>query len=320
MESMAGLKGKVALITGGAGFIGSHLVDKLSKLGAKVIVLDIAIDPKSYYVVNQVFKNSTFELCDIRDINQVKRVLQKHIPEYVFHLAAEPIVEKGYDSPIQTFETNIMGTINVLEAARGLKRVKGIIVASSDKAYGKTKTEYNETSALKGDHPYDVSKSAADLIAQTYFNTYDLPIAITRFGNVYGEGDVHLNRLIPGICEALVRNKTLEIRSNGRYVRDYLYVADVVNGYVFLVDKIEKIKGEAFNFSSKDNLSVIEVVKLAGKILDKKIPYKILNIAKNEIPYQHLNDTKIRKLGWKNGSTLTSTLHQVLKWYRETLF
>ncbi|EKD86451.1 MAG: NAD dependent epimerase/dehydratase family [uncultured bacterium] len=197
--------------------------------------------------------------------------------------------------------------------------MKGVIVASSDKAYGKTEKPYTEETPLKGDHPYDVSKSSADLISQTYFKTYNLPVVITRFGNVYGEGDLHMDRIIPGICEALIRDETFVIRSNGKYVRDYLYVKDVVDGYLLLANSLEKTIGEAYNFSSSDKLSVLELIKLAEKVFGKKIKYVIKNNAKNEIPYQHLNDQKIRSLGWKNEYTLEKALPGVLDWYSKIL-
>lgn len=318
MESMAGLKDASVVVTGGTGFIGGHLVARLVDLGANVIVLDIAVDPRSTFVRDKIYKKVELELVDIRDKKEVKRVFSEYNPSAVFHLAAEPIVELAFESPHSTFETNVMGTVNILEAARTSPYVKKVIVASSDKAYGKTKDTYTENSPLRGDHPYDVSKSSADLISQAYYKTYGLPIFITRFGNVYGEGDIHLNRIIPGICEAIVKNKTLLIRSNGKYVRDYLYVKDVVEGYIFLSQKNTNF-GDAFNFSSPDNLSVLEVISIAQKTLKSKITYKILNNAKNEIPYQHLNDQKIKKMGWKNRDNLISALPSVLKWYTNNL-
>ena len=317
MEIMAGLKDKTVLVTGGTGFIGSHLVHELAGQGAKVIALDIAIDPKSVFVLGGVYKRSKFVLTDLRDKKEVDKVFEKYLPQYVFHLAAEAIVEKSFDNPHNTFETNIMGTVNVLEACRKLNSISAVIVASSDKAYGKTKKPYTEDFPLRGDHPYDVSKSSADLISYAYFKSYGLPVVITRFGNVYGEGDLHMDRIVPGICEAVIKNKVLEVRSNGKYVRDYLYVKDVVDGYILLSSKIGSIAGEAFNFASKDTLSVLDLIKRAEKILKTKVKYKILNNAKNEIPYQHLVDTKIRKLGWKNNYSVETTFQKVLEWYRK---
>jgi CDP-glucose 4,6-dehydratase len=315
MENMERLNEKKILVTGGTGFIGSHLVEELVKINAKVLVIDIKIHSASYFAINNLQKKIKLELIDIAKRNKVKQIIAKFKPDYIFHLAAEAIVNNSYDNPYKTFQTNVMGTVSVLEAARTLGSVKGIIVASSDKAYGKTKKAYTEESPLKGDHPYDVSKSATDLIAQTYYKTYGLPVAVTRFGNVYGEGDFHADRIIPGICDAIVNDKILLIRSNGKYVRDYIYVKDVVNGYIFLANHIDKIKGEAFNFSSNDTFSVLDLIKQAEIILNKRIKYKILNITKNEIPYQHLTDTKIRKLGWKNQYNLGHVLKNILAYY-----
>ena len=143
-----------------------------------------------------------------------------------------------------------------------------------------------ETDPLSGDHPYDTSKSATDLITTTYCKTYGIPAVVTRFGNIYGEGDLSFSRIIPGIMKALIKNEQLKIRSDGKYIRDYLYVKDVVNGYILLAENIEKVKGEAFNFGSDETLTVLEVIKLVEKTLGKKIKYKILNIAQNEISYQ----------------------------------
>lgn len=310
------IKGKKILVTGGAGFIGSHLVEELVNQGAKVSVIDIKIDQKSLFFIHNLKKKVSFKFLDIRDELKVKKYLNTNSPEYIFHLAAEPIVEKAYDNPFNTFKTNIMGTINLLESVRHNKKIKGIIVASTDKAYGKTKSAYNESSPLKGDHPYDVSKSSMDLICQTYYKTYGLPVVITRFGNVYGEGDFNSSRIIPGVCDAVINNKTLKIRSNGKYIRDYLYVKDVVDGYIFLLKKFEKIKGEAFNFSSKDTFSVIKLIKKAEVVLNTNIKFVIQDTAKNEIPYQHLNDNKIRKLGWKNNYNLENALVKILEWTR----
>lgn len=304
------------LVTGGAGFIGGHLVEELIKGEASIIVIDIELNPRSTFIHNKLDKKTELELVDIRDREKVLKVFTKYNPDYVFHLAAEPIVQEAYTNPHKAFETNIMGTVNVLEAVRINGRVKGIIVASSDKAYGKTKKAYTEDSPLKGDHPYDVSKSSADLICHAYYKTYNTPVVVTRFGNVYGEGDLHFGRIIPDICESVIKKKVLRIRSDGTYVRDYIYVKDVVDGYLFLLKNINRIKGEGFNFSSNDTLSVLGVVRKAEKILKKKVSYKILDIVKNEIQYQHLDDSKIRSMGWKHKYSLDKTFPRILEWYR----
>lgn len=319
MESMETLKNKNIIVTGGAGFIGSHLVEALISLGAKVFVIDILIQPSSYFTTKKLNKKAMVEVQDIAQKSKIKKLFDRIQPEYVFHLAAEAIVNDSYHNPYKTFKTNVMGTVSILEAARKTQSVKGVIVASSDKAYGKTKESYTEGSQLKGDHPYDVSKSATDLIAQTYYSTYGLPVTITRFGNVYGEGDLHFNRIIPGICEAIIKKQILPIRSDGTFVRDYLYVKDVVAGYLFLLQNIEKAKGEAYNFSSQDTLSVIDLIKQAEQILQMEVHYTIKNNAKNEIPYQHLDDTKVKKLGWKNMYTMENVLPEILKWYKKII-
>lgn len=319
MENMGRLSGKKIIVTGGTGFIGSHLVEKLISLDAKILVIDIVCLKESYFYEKQLQKKVSLKLIDIAEREMIAKLFKKFSPDYVLHLAAEAIVDAAYDNPFRTFQTNVMGTVSILEAARSLEGLKGVIVASSDKAYGKTKEIYTEKSPLQGDHPYDVSKSATDLIAQTYYKTYGLPVVVTRFGNVYGEGDLHMNRIIPGILEAIIMNKPLLVRSNGKYVRDYVYVKDVVDGYLFLLTKIKETKGEAFNFSSKDSFSVVELIRFFGKILKKDIPFKILNISKNEIPYQHLNDKKIRSLGWKTTRTIKDTALSLLAWYTGSL-
>lgn len=316
MEGMEGLKNEKILVTGGAGFIGGHLTEELIAKSANVAVIDIKVNPKSTFALDNLKNKVLFENIDIRDRDKLFNFFIKFKPDYIFHLAAEPIVQEAYKKPHEVFETNIMGTVNVLEAARIKGKIKGIIVASSDKAYGKTDRAYTEEFPLRADHPYDVSKASADLIAQAYFKTYGLPVVITRFGNVYGEGDLHFGRIIPDICEAIIKKKILEIRSDGTYVRDYLYVKDVVDGYLFLLKNLNRIKGEAFNFSSSDTLSVLELIKKVENILKIKINYRILNTVKNEIPYQHLDSSKVKRLGWKPSYNLENSMEKAFRWYK----
>lgn len=313
MESMVD---QTVLVTGGAGFIGSHLVELLLKSKYTVVVIDIQKPHGSYFFLSHLDKKVDYRIVDIRRKKQVDLIFSSIRPTYVIHLAAQPIVQDAYDDPYDAFKTNIMGTVHILEACRKESNIKKILVASSDKAYGKTRRAYTEVSPLHGDHPYDVSKSCEDLIAQTYFRTYGLPVIITRFGNVFGEGDLHFDRIIPGICKSLITGEPLEIRSDGTYVRDYIYVKDVADGYVRLMRTKKDITGEAFNFGSKKPLAVLDIMKLMGRVLKKKIPYKILNSAKNEIPYQSLDYTKIHKvLGWKPTVSIQSAAKNVLKWY-----
>lgn len=309
-------KGATVVITGGAGFIGSHVVELLLKKNYHVIVVDIQKLNRSYFFLNNLEKKVDYQQLDILHQKDINSLFVSQHPDYVIHLAALSTVDEAYRNPRKAFETNIMGTVNILEACRNFSGIKGILVASSDKAYGKTKKIYKETSPLKGDHPYDVSKSSEDLIAQTYYKTYGLPVIVTRFGNVYGEGDLHYDRIIPGICKAVITGQSLAIRSDGTYVRDYVYVKDVVRGYVFLMEKSGELKGEVFNFSSNDTCSVLELVRKAQHIFKTKILYKIFDTAINEIPYQHLDDSKIRKLGWKLVYSLEKSLPKMLHWYR----
>ena len=307
------------IVTGGAGFIGGHLVELLLRQNYRVIVVDIQKPGKTYFFLRQLDKKVDYRCIDITHPKNIDTLFTSIHPQYVIHLAALPIVEEAYKNPRKAFQTNIMGTVNILEACRRERSIKGIIVASSDKAYGKTKEAYTEDSPLQGDHPYDVSKSCEDLIAQTYYKTYGLPIVITRFGNVYGEGDMHFDRIVPGICKAVATGKTLAVRSDGSYVRDYIYVKDVVNGYMFLMNMIELCKGKAYNFSSDDTMSVLNLIKKAEKVLKTKIEYKIRNFAKNEIPYQSLNFDKVKALGYKPAYTFIEVLPKVFAWYKSIL-
>ena len=320
MENME-IKNKNILVTGGAGFVGGHLVEELVKLKANVVVVDINLDKHSYLFTENLQKKSKVINLDICDYKKLLALIKKYKIEFIFHLAAQALVEEAYKNPKHTLDNNILSTINVLEAVRINPQIKGLVVASSDKAYGKLKVaKYSESSPLSGDHPYDTSKSVTDLLSTTYYKTYKIPVVVTRFGNIYGEGDLNFSRIIPGIMKSIIQNSELRIRSNGKYVRDYLYVKDVVNGYILLAENIGKVKGEAFNFGSDDTLTVLEVIKQVEKVLDKKINYKILNIAKNEIPYQSLDYSKIRKeLGWKPKYTISKKIKDIYNWYKKLL-
>ena len=322
MEINKEFAGKNVLVTGGTGFVGSHLVEELVNQGANVVTTFEFTDPYSYFMVKELDKKVTVANIDIGEFFRVFDLVTKFEIEYIFHLAAQAIVTTAYSNPRRTLESNIMGTTNVLESARLYPKIKAVVVASSDKAYGKLevgKYTYAEVDPLRGDHPYDVSKSATDLIANMYAKTYQVPVVITRFGNIYGEGDNNFSRIIPGIMRSLLKDETLELRSDGKAVRDYLYVKDVVKGYLMLAQKIDEVKGEAFNFGSNDTFSVIELIKEIEKTLKVKVPYKILNIAKNEIPYQSLSYEKIKRIGWKNEDSVKTTAKRIYRWYSERI-
>ena len=308
------------LITGATGFIGSHLIEKLLLTTKNIYVPYIAIEENSYFAINNFQKKVKMKKLDLRQKEKVIDYIKVNKIDYIIHLAAQTIVTDALNDPYYTIENNIISTLNILEAARTNAKIKGVIIASSDKAYGKTKNTYTEDSPLKGDHPYDVSKSAKDLIALTYYKTYNTPVVVTRFGNVYGEGDLHFSRIIPGICEAICKRKLLKIRSNGKYIRDYIYVKDVVNGYIHLLNNLDTTIGNAFNFSSNDTFSVLELIDKAENIIGKKIKYTIKNSAKNEIPYQHLDDKKVRKTGWKPSYDINTTFPTIVEWYKKYAF
>lgn len=310
------------LITGGTGFVGSHLVEKIAASGKNVVTTFQTVNPKSYFFTKKLDKKVTMVNADICDFEKIFDIVTKFKIDYIFHLAAQPLVEVAYNNPKRTLNSNILGTINICESARLFNNIKAIIVASSDKAYGKleAKSKYLETDPLKGTHPYEVSKSAADLIAYSYFKTYKIPVVTTRFGNIYGEGDLNFSRIIPGLMEAIIKKEDMIIRSNGKYIRDYLYVKDVVDGYLLLAENIKKTQGEAFNFGSDDTLSVLELINLVAKKLKKRVNYKIVNTAINEIPYQSLDSAKIKKIiNWKQKYTISKTISKIYNWYNKNL-
>ncbi|HBK23937.1 MAG TPA: sugar dehydratase, partial [Planktothrix sp. UBA10369] len=242
----------------------------------------------------------------------------------VFHLAAQTIVGVANREPLATFEANIKGTWNLLEACRRVGGVSRIVVASSDKAYGDQDIlPYDETTPLQGEHPYDVSKSCADLICRTYFVSYGLPVCITRCGNFYGGGDLNFNRIVPDTIRSAFRDKPVTIRSDGSYIRDYFYVRDGVLAYLHLAEQMERkeIWGEAFNFSNELQITVLELVQKILALMDKKdLEPIILNQAQNEIKHQYLSAKKAREmLNWKPQYSIDECLQETIKWYQDFL-
>lgn len=310
--------GKNVLVTGGTGFIGSHITEELLNLNSNIVIPYIELLPKSYFLTKKFNEKTILIPCDIKDRNKVSSVISKYDIDIIFHLAAQPIVSTSYKNPVDTFETNILGTINVLDSARHFSHVTSIVVASSDKSYGHSeKLPYTEDLELKGIYPYELSKVCTDLIARSYYKNYGLPVTVTRFGNVYGPGDLNFSRIIPGIMLSLVKNKTLDIRSNGQLIRNYVYVKDVARGYISLAENIDKVKGEAFNFGSPEKLSVIDVINLVSKILNTRVDYKILNNAKPEIAEQYLSYEKIKNtIGWSPKFDFTLGIRQTFEWYK----
>ncbi len=314
------LSGKNVLVTGGAGLVGSHVVEKLLSVGAKVFVMDLKVLPDSYFAREKLNEKSEIIIQDVRNTQEVINVVNKNNIAYIFHLAAQPLVGEALLSPELTLDTNIMGTVSVLEAARLCLKIKGLIAASSDKAYGKNSYNVAEDQPMSGDHPYDVSKSAADLICFAYQHTYNLPITVSRFGNIFGPGDLNFSRIVPGFMDSLINAKNLEIRSDGSFVRDYVYVKDVADGYVVLAEQISKATGHAFNFSSGHNFSVLDLIKKMEDVLQKKVGYTILNNQQNEIPAQSLNFQKVKEqLGWQPKYSFEDGVKETYEWYKKLL-
>ncbi len=308
-------------VTGGTGLVGSWLIQRLVDAGADVVCLVRDWVPQSELVRSGLIEHVKIVRGDVRDRDMLERALGEFEIDTVIHLAAQTIVTIANRNPISTFETNIAGTWNILEASRRSPKVKQIVMASSDKAYGDQEIlPYNEDTPLQGQHPYDVSKSAADLIAATYAKSYDLPVAITRCGNFYGGGDLNWNRIIPGTIRSILRGQAPVIRSDGEYIRDYFYVEDGAAAYMLLAEQLAarpELKGQAFNFSNEIQVTVREIVESVIKIMGSDIPPTILNEASNEIRHQYLSAEKARNmLNWKPLFNLDQALGMTIDWYR----
>ncbi|MHA1366627.1 MAG: GDP-mannose 4,6-dehydratase, partial [Candidatus Heimdallarchaeota archaeon] len=261
------------LITGCTGFLGGHLTKLLVNQDTNVVGLVRDRVPRADLFREGLYNKITVVNGCIEDYQLLERTINEYEIETIFHLGAQTIVRIANRNPISTFKSNIEGTWNVLEASRRNSTVKSIVIASSDKAYGTAKKiPYNETACLKGEHPYDVSKSCADLLAKSYFKTYNLPVCITRCGNFYGPGDLNFNRIVPGTIRSVIRNKNPIIRSDGSFIRDYFYIKNGASAYVHLAEKMEdtKIHGEAFNFSNEQPLSVIEITQLILQVMGRE--------------------------------------------------
>ncbi len=312
------------LVSGASGLLGSWTVQRLLDLGADVVCILRDWVPQSELVRGHAIEQVTVVRGDISDQKLVERVLGEYEVETVFHLAAQTIVGIANRNPVSTFESNIQGTWSLLEACRHSPLVKQIVVASSDKAYGDHEAlPYDEETPFESRHPYDVSKSCADLIAQCYARTFDLPVAITRCGNFYGGGDLHWNRLVPGTIRSVVRNQRPIIRSDGHYVRDYLYVEDGVAANLLLAERLARqpeLRGEAFNFSTESRVTVSELVNKILSVMKSDLQPEIRNQATNEIREQYLTAAKARRvLGWSPQFDLDAGLQRTVDWYRKFL-
>lgn len=311
-------------VTGGTGFLGSWLTQALIVRGANVIglVRDQVADSRLFRA--GLADRMTVVYGALEDYATINRAIAEYEVSAVFHIAAQAIVGVANRNPISTFEANIRGTWNVLEACRQNPTVDRIVIASSDKAYGnQEQLPYNEDFPLQGSHPYDVSKSCADLIAATYHNTYGSPVAITRCGNLFGGGDLNFNRIIPGTIRSVLNDERPIIRSDGTLKRDYIFVRDGVEAYILLAEALDdaSFHGQAFNFGTAKPMSVLEITTEILKLMDRQdLEPVILNEVKGEILHQYLSSEKARRLlGWEPVASLDNGLLETIAWYREFL-
>jgi CDP-glucose 4,6-dehydratase len=325
MTSNSYWSGTPVLVTGATGIVGSWMCNELLDRDAHVVALVKDADPQSELIRTGNINKLTVVNGSLEDFWTVERAINEHDIQVVIHLGAQAIVGSALRSPLPTFETNIRGTYNLLEACRmHADRVKSVVVASSDKAYGEHETlPYMEDAPLMGRNPYDVSKTCADMIAQSYHHTYDLPVGIARCGNIYGGGDLNWSRIVPTAIRAFHEGRGPVIRSDGSFVRDYLFVKDAVSGYLRMAEAMEddSIKGEAFNFGNEAPVTVLELVAVIQDLMEAHhLEPDVQGTATAEIHSQYLSSAKARDvLNWTPSNDLRSGLVETIAWYREFL-
>ena len=308
-------------VTGATGLLGSWLVRQLVAGGADVVALVRDWVPRSELVSSGTLDKVRIVRGDVRDQETLERALGEYEIATVFHLAAQTIVGVANRNPISTLDTNIRGTWALLEACRRTPTVQQVVTASSDKAYGDQDVlPYREDAPVLGRHPYDVSKSCADLLAQMYAKTYRLPVSVTRCGNFYGGGDLNWNRIVPGTIRSVLRGERPVIRSDGRYTRDYIYVEDGARAYTVLAEQLAakpRLAGEVFNFSYERRMTVLDLVNQILEVMDSPLRPDVRNEATNEIRDQYLDATKAKSmLGWTPAYTFDETLRATVDWYK----
>ncbi len=312
------------LVTGCTGLLGSWLSQTLVEAAAEVVGLVRDNVPQSQLVRTGTIDKIRIVRGDVTDYALMERTLNEYEVDVVFHLAAQTIVGIANRAPLSTFGSNIKGTWTTLEAARRVSSVTRVLVASSDKAYGTQPVlPYTEDMPLHGQHPYDVSKSAADLIAQCYATTYKLPVVVTRCANLYGGGDLNWNRLIPGTIRSALQGEPPIIRSDGTFMRDYLYVRDAVRAYLMLAEALERpeLRGQAFNCGTDAPMSVLDMTRLILKLSPHpNLEPVVLDEVKNEIKDQYLDSSKIKRaVGWSPAWTRDHALRETIAWYADHL-
>jgi CDP-glucose 4,6-dehydratase len=312
-------------VTGATGLVGVWLVRRLLEAGADVVCLVRNWDSKSELLQPSLANRVRIVRGDVLDHAVLERAMGEYEIDTVLHLAAQTDVRIASHDPLSIFETNIGGTWTLLEACRHTPTIRQIILASSEKAYGDQKYHlpYSEETPLRGTRPYDVSKSCADLIGQTYAHTYGLPVAISRYGNFYGGGDFNWDRIIPGTIQSILLGKRPVIRSDGTYIRDYFYVEDAAAAFMLLAEKLAEqpeLKGQAFNFSNEVQVTVLELVERILSLAQSDLKPDIRAEVTNEILHQYLSSAKARKmLGWQPLFSLDEGLQHTIDWYRQYL-
>lgn len=312
------------LVTGATGLLGSWLVPALQARGARVVALVRDLVPDALFHASGTDRRTVTVFGDVRDGQLLERVLVEHEIDAVFHLAAQTIVEHAQREPLGTLRSNVEGTWELLDACRRSARPTRIVVASSDKAYGDQPVlPYTEDQPLEGRHPYDVSKSCCDLIAQAYANSYDLPVCVTRCGNLYGGGDLNFNRVVPGTIRSALRGERPVLRSDGSPIRDYVYVEDVAAAYVALAERTHEpsIRGRAWNVSTESPLSALEIVRATLAAAGRPdLEPDVQATASHEILHQYLSAEAFRtEIGWVAEHGLEGGLRRTVAWYREHL-
>jgi len=312
------------LVTGATGLLGGWLVPRLLDQGAELVCLVRDWVPQSELISSGLIDRVKVARGEVQDQSLLERVLGEYEIDTVFHLAAQTIVGIANRNPVSTFAANVGGTWAMLEACRRSPAVRQIVLASSDKAYGEHNGQpYKEDHPLQGRHPYDVSKSCADLIAQSYAVTYGVPVAVTRCGNFFGGGDLNWNRLVPGTIRSVLRGQRPVIRSDGSYVRDYFYIEDAAAAYMLLAEKLAarpELRGQAFNFAHDTTLTVLELVQRILELMGSDLSPEIRNEASNEIHYQRLDASKaLEALHWKPLFSLDAAMQKTISWYERFL-
>ena len=318
-------KDRRVFVTGATGMVGAWLVKDLIARGAYVVALVLDTDPKSELYRSGDVNRISVVNGNLEDFRTLERAINAFEVDTVFHLGAQAIVGVAHRAPLPTLETNVRGTWNLLEACRHHRElVERVVIASSDKAYGaQPKLPYTEDMPVAGMHPYEVSKSAADLIARAYYHTYGLRVGIARCGYVFGGGDLNWSRIVPGTIRSFLRGERPVVRSDGSYVRDYFYVKDAARAYLRVGERLgdPQVAGEAFNFSNESPRTVLDLVAAIQKLMDaSRLEPDVRDVAEGEIHSQYLSAARAREvLGWAPEFDLEAGLRETIAWYRAFL-